>query len=290
MIMEEDLKLIQERYLLNVFEKYSDLQIKYEKEDKHYINVKIEPYVICLEYNWKQEIWMSIQHIIFDQNNEERDYPIFPNAEDIGRLIYDKVKFIKGNYVINCSVDSWSQNVETFLSNIKKNKANLYHVLDNSTLRFPDGTMKIKRKNWKSPARLIDIHQEYEKGFVQVIKKDKQPLYDNSPYLFGSNGTYVSAEEKYYVLKFKVFRPSQERFQTINEYINVEKFIRDYYLPKIQRERMSSKLLEEINQRITNLKLDVVTRDFDKYGAVSINATYIPIGFNSWEDYLKTIL
>jgi hypothetical protein len=58
----------------------------------------------------------------------------------------------------------------------------------------------------------------------------------------------------------------------------------------MQRERMSPKLLEEINQRITNLKLDVVTRDFDKYGAVSINATYNPIGFDSWDDYLKSIL
>ena len=65
--MEEDNKLIQEKNLLDVFEKYSDLQIKYEKEDKHYIDVKIEPYVICLEYNWKQEIWMSILHTIFDK-------------------------------------------------------------------------------------------------------------------------------------------------------------------------------------------------------------------------------
>lgn len=91
------------------------------------------------------------------------------------------------------------------------------------------------------------------------------------------------------MLKIKVLRPRQELFQSINEYINVEKFIREYYLPKIQRERMSSKLLEEINQRIANLKLDVVTRDFDKYGAVSINATYLPLGFDSWEEYLKTI-
>ena len=288
--MEEYNKLIQEKNLLDVFEKYSDLQIKYEKEDKHYIDVKIEPYIICLEYNWKQEIWMSILHTIFDQNDEERDYPIFPNAEDIGRLIYDDIKFVKGKYVINCSVDSWSQDVETILSNIKKNRPTLYHVLDNSTLRFPDGMMKTRRTDWKSPARLIDIHQESEKGFVQGIKKDEQSLYDNSPYLFGSNGTYVGPEEKYYVLKFKVLRPRQELFQPINEYINVEKLIREYYLPKMQRERMSSKLLEEINQRITNLKLDVVTRDFDKYGAVSINATYNPIGFDSWDDYLKSIL
>lgn len=288
--MEEYNKLIQEKNLLDVFEKYSDLQIKYKKEDRHYIDVKIEPYIICLEYNWKQEIWMSILHTIFDQNDEERDYPIFPNAEDVGRLIYDSIKFVRGKYVINCSVDSWSQDVETILSNIKKNRPTLYHVLDNSTLRFPDGMMKTRRTDWKSPARLIDIHQESEKGFVQGIKKDEQSLYDNSPYLFGSNGTYVGPEEKYYVLKFKVLRPRQELFQPINEYINVEKLIREYYLPKMQRERMSSKLLEEINQRITNLKLDVVTRDFDKYGAVSINATYNPIGFDSWDDYLKSIL
>ena len=288
--MEEDNKLIQEKYLLDVFEKYSDLQIKYKKEDKHYIDVKIEPYVICLEYNWKQEIWMSILHTIFDKNDEERDYPIFPKAEDVGRLINDDIKFVKGKYVINCSVDSWYQDVETILSNIKKNRPTLYHVLDNSTLRFPDGMMKTRRTDWKSPARLIDIHQESEKGFVQGIKKDEQSLYDNSPYLFGSNGTYVGPEEKYYVLKFKVLRPRQELFQPINGYINVEKLIREYYLPKMQRERMSSKLLEEINQRITNLKLDVVTRDFDTYGAVSINATYKPIGFDSWDDYLKSIL
>ena len=58
--MEEDNKLIQEKNLLDVF-KNSDFQIKYEKkENKHYIDVKNEPYIICLEYNWKQEIWMSI--------------------------------------------------------------------------------------------------------------------------------------------------------------------------------------------------------------------------------------
>ena len=252
--MEEDNKLIQEKNLLDVFEKYSDLQIKYEKEDKHYIDVIIEPYVICLEYNWKQEIWMSILHTIFDKKDEERDYPIFPNAEDIGRLIYGNIKFVRGKYVINCFGDSFFQDVETILSNIKKNRPTLYHILENSTLRFPNGMMKIKRKNWNSPARLIDIHQESEKEFVQGIKKDEQSSYDNSPYLFGTNGTYVGPEEKYYVLKFNVLRPRQELFQPINGYINVERLIREYYLPKMQRERMSSKLLGKINQRITNLK------------------------------------
>jgi len=117
-------------------------------------------------------------------------------------------------------------------------------------------------------AVIVDIHQEFEKGFVRI------------------NGTYLSPEEKYYVLKYKIPFSGKEQFH----YANISTFIREYYLPKMQRERMSPKLLEEINQRITNLKLDVVTRDFDEYGAVSIYATYKPIGFDSWDDYLKSIL
>lgn len=117
-------------------------------------------------------------------------------------------------------------------------------------------------------AVIVDIHQESEKGFVRI------------------NGTYLSPEEKYYVLKYKILFSGKDQFH----YANISTFIREYYLPKIQRERMSSKLLEEINQRIANLMLDVVTQDFDKYGAVSINATYKPVGFDSWDDYLKSIL
>lgn len=53
--MEENKRLILEKNLLNVFEKYGDLQIKYNKDDKHYIDIKIDPYVVCLEYNWNYE-------------------------------------------------------------------------------------------------------------------------------------------------------------------------------------------------------------------------------------------
>lgn len=279
---------VQEKNLLNVFEKYGDLQIKYNKDD--YIDIKIYPYVIRFEYNWKQEIWMSIQHIIIDRNYEERPYPIFPNADILISLIHDNLKFVKGKYVISSSIETWPQTIEEILSNIKKNLSAIFSVFDNSTMRFPDGTMKVKRKVWKSHALLVDIHQEAVRDFIQGIKKDRQPFYDNTPYLYGSNGTYVGPEVRYYVLKYKVLRPRQELFNSEFRYVYIEKFIREYFLPKIKRERMSANLLEEINQRLSKTKLDVFTREFDEYGVVSINATYAPIGFNSWEDYLKTIL
>ncbi len=275
-----------------VLDRHEDIPVKHQKDDKgkHYIDVTINSYKICLEYNWRQEVWMSVEHITIDKNNEERLYPIFPNANDLSSLIHDKIKFVKGKYVINSSIESWPQTIGAILSNIKKNMSVLSSILDNSTLRFPDGTMKVKRKVWKSPAIIVDVYQESEKGFVQGIKKAEQPLYDNSPGIFGSNGTYVSPEEKYYVLKYKVLRPRQELFHSINGYINIEKFIRDYYLPKIKRERMSANLMEEIHQKLSTIKIDVVTRDFDEYGAVSINATYLPKGFDSWNDFLKHCL
>lgn len=283
---------IQESYLQTVIDRHSDLQIKHGKDNngKHYIDVTIAPYEICLEYNWNQEIWMSIQHIIVDQNNEERPYPIFPNADILMSLIILNLKFVKGKYVIGSSIESWIQTIDEILSNIRMNKGTLSSVLDNSTKRFPDGTMKVKRKVWKSTALLVDIHQESEKGLIQGIKKAEQPFYDNTPYLYGSNGTYVGPEEKYFVLKYKVLRPRQESFYSENRYTYIEKFIREQYLPKIQRERMSANLLEIINKKLSGIKMNVVTRDFDQYGAVSINATYLPLGFESWEEFLKTII
>ena len=282
----------QEKSLLNVLEKYSDLQIKHTKDDKGRCNIDviIEPYDICFEYNRKQDIWMSIQHITKDKNNEERPYPIFPNANILISLIHDNLKFVKGRYVISCFVESWPQTIGEILSNIKKNLSAISSVFENSTMRFPDGTMKVKRKVWKSHALLVDIHQESVRDFIQGVKKDRQPFYDNTPYLYGSNGTYVGPEEKYFVLTYKVLRPRQESFYSENRYTYIEKFIREQYLPQIQRERMSANLLEEINKKLSGIKLDVVTRDFDQFHAVSINASYLPLGFYSWEDYLKTIL
>lgn len=129
------------------------------------------------------------------------------------------------------------------------------------------------------PAVLVDIHQESKKDFVQGVKKDGHSLSDNS------HSPDVIQEEKCHVLKYKVHGPRQELFH----YANVDKFIRDFYLPKNKEERMSAKLLEEINERLSNTKLDVVTQDVDESGEVSVYAKYLPQGFDSWEDYLKTV-
>lgn len=125
-------------------------------------------------------------------------------------------------------------------------------------------------------AILVDVHEEPNKEFVLNAPTNKQSLAsDNSC-------SYVT-DDKYYVLKYKVFCSGLEQFH----YANIGKFIEEYYLPKIKSERISAGILEEISQRLSRRKLEVVTRDFDETGAVSVYATYLPKGYDSWDDYLK---
>lgn len=280
-------KEAQEKVLEKALEKYNDLQIEYQKNNKgkYIIDILIEPFTISLEYSWKQEIRMSLSH-----RTEESEHPIFPNAEDIKNLIFDKVKFVRGEYVFSSAVESWPQDIETILLNIRNNIDQLLRLFDNSTLRFPDGTMKVRRKMWKSPARMVGISLVSEREKIQKIKKKQQPLYDNTPGLYGSNGTYVTAEERYYVLEYKIFRPKQERYYPLTIIEEIDNFLKSYYLPKLQRQKMSASLLEEINRKLSTINFDVVTRDFDEKGAVSNNAVYLPNGFESWFNFLKSIL
>ena len=88
------------------------------------------------------------------------------------------------------------------------------------------------------PAVLVDIHQESKKDFVQGVKKDEHSLSDNS------HSPDVIQEEKCHVLKYKVHGPRQELFH----YANVDKFIRDFYLPKNKKKRSLAKLLKEIKE------------------------------------------
>lgn len=287
MVAEQQITL---KKIVGKFSSSNDLKIRYESDKVPIILiVDIGTFMFNLEYNWKQEIWMSVWHKTKYNNNEETAHPIFPKADDLKPFIFDRIKFVKGKYVLNSSFKSWPKDIELILTNIRNNIPVLTEFLDNNTLRFPDGTMKVIYKKWKSPAVIKGICQESSREFLQGIKKSQQPFYDNSPGLFGSNGTYAGYEERRYYLKYKVIRPSQELYISQTDKVDIESFIRDYYLPKLQRKRMSAILEDEINNKLKTIKIDVVTHDFDEDGAVSADATYLPVGFKSWDEYLRSV-
>lgn len=262
--------------IANLKEKFKMLAVSFSSNEEirlSYIEYKGESfgvvinlgdYTIYINHKLYQEIWICIRHIITRRNTES--HPIFPKADDLSPLIGVKLRFVKGSYVFDSSFDTLYNDVEKIVSNIRKNSSALIPILESSTLRFPDGTMKVRRKSWKSPARIKGIFQESRYG----VESD--------------------FEEKYYVLRIMILRPSQEDYDPLFYDIDIEGYIRKNLLPKLHRERMSSNLRDEINKKLAMQKIDVITFDFDDDGAVSIDATYLPTGYKSWGDHLKTIL
>lgn len=251
------------------------------------IVVNLGDFAIYIKHKSYHEIWICVRHIITLRNTEI--HPIFPKADDLSPLIGEKLRFIKGSYVFDSSFDTLYNDVEKVVSNIRKNSSALIPILESSTLRFPDGTMKVRRKSWKSPAIIMGIDQKSSRELIQGVKKDRQSYYDDAFDIFGSNGTYVGYEEKYYVLKIKILRPSQEDYEPFIYDIDIENYIRKDLLPNLHRERMSTNLRDEINKKLAKQKVDVIRHDFDEDGAVSKDAKFLPIGFKSWEEYLKSL-
>ncbi len=275
--------------LVSSFSSNKDIRLSYieYKGESFGIIIHLGDYDIYINHKFYQEIWICIRHIITLRNKEI--HPIFPKADDLCPLIWERLRFVRGSYVFVSSFDTLYNDVEKIVSNIRKNYSALIPILDSSTLRFPNGTMKVRRKSWKSPARIKGIYQESNRDFIQGIKKSDQPTYDNMPGHFGSNGTYVGYEEKYYVLRIKILRPSQEDYEPFTYNIEIENFIRKYLLPKLQRERMSSNLRDEINKKLAKQQVVVITHDFDEDGTVSVDATYLPVGFKSWYEHLRSL-
>lgn len=276
---------------MKTFSTNDNIQIQYLDSygESFGLYVDIGSYAFYLEHKLNHSIRIDIVHKTKDKNDHEAVHSIFPKADDLKPLICDRLRFVKGAYIFNSTNDCLYKDIEGVVSNINKKFSTLILLFNNSTLRFPDGTMKVRRKSWKSPAIIKGIYQESNQDVIQEIKKSDQPTYDNMPGLFGSNGTYVGYEERSYLLKVIIIRPGQDVFEPLVDKINIEDFIRDYYLPKLQRQRMSPNLRDEMNQILAKQKLEVITTNFDNDGAVSADATYFPIGFNSWDDYLKSI-
>lgn len=252
--------------LVSSFSSNKDIRLSYieYKGESFGIIIHLGDYDIYINHKFYQEIWIYIRHIITLRNKEI--HPIFPKADDLCPLIWERLRFVRGSYVFASSFDTLYNDVEKIVSNIRKNSSALIPILDSSTLRFPNGTMKVRRKSWKSPARIKGIFQESRYG----VESD--------------------FEEKYYVLRIKILRPSQEDYEPFTYNIEIENFIRKYLLPKLQRERMSSNLRDEINKKLAKQKVVVITNDFDENGAVSVDATYHHIDFKSWEEFLKSKL
>lgn len=145
----------------------------------------------------------------------------------------------------------------------------------------------MNRTSWYSKAKILEVKYEYPiLRMISGVKKDKQDFYDNSPFLHGSNGTYVENSSKFFNLHFIVYsidpihtelKPSVFE-QDINDYMRYK------LMPHYNWERMTTGRLEFLNNKLRDIKLKVITFDMEE---APIYRNYVPYDYNNrWEDFL----
>ena len=146
-----------------------------------------------------------------------------------------------------------------------------------------------KHNYWRSYGRILSFKNEYPvRRFVDGIKKDKQLIYDNSPWLHGSNGTYVTNEPPFWCLVYSVYKPGPGEQRTWKYEMDLDDYMRKSFLPSRGWSRVSPKRLNSIHDKILGKKLELMSTEYLDEG--EIGKVFVPYGFESWEQYFDEVL
>lgn len=212
----------------------------------------------------------------------------FPR-KDYPNYLPQRVKYYDGYYHMPVTMDNWQQGMQKILITVLENRKALERDCERACFRDKQGNSKKQWTEWKSSAKIISVDNRNSGGVIQGIKKNKQADYDSSPYCAGSNGSYRFFGENEWLMTIRVKRYSQDYLPPRKYWESMDCFMKQRLLPAIGRQRVSSNLKEDILKQLQKDKLTVVTKSFGIDGIVSEDATFLPVGFRSWDDYLETV-
>ena len=259
---------------------------KYESFD-YYIELDLEPYVAKISY--ENELRLEFYQKISDYDNNTL-YSIMPKKEYVPNFIIQNGKYQSGGYVFKLAkLTDISKIIIKMIDLIRQNQSALISFCNNSTNWNPDGTKKRKFDSWKTDAKIIKISKEMPiQRMIQGISKQEQSSYDNSPFLHGSNGTYIENTNPIWCLTFKVKRLAYEVDKPEYLTLNIHNYITSILMPKLGWEKITVNRLEKVNDMIKNKPLKVVTYDMDQD---PIYREFIPDDSKSnWDSVLNELL
>lgn len=253
----------------------------------YYIRLDLEPYVA--EISLKNELRLEFYQKISEYDNNTL-YSIMPNKEYVPNFIIQNGKYNSGGYVFKLSqLTDFSTIIIKMVDLIRQNQSSLISFCNKSTNLNPDGTKKREFDSWKTDAKIIKISKEMPiRRMIQGISKHKQSSYDNSPFLHGSNGTYIENTNAFWYLTFKVKRLAYEVDKPEYLTVNIHNYITSKLMPKLGWEKLTVNRLAKVNDIIKNKPLKVVTYDMDE---PPIYREFIPDDSKSnWDSVLNELL
>lgn len=253
----------------------------------YYIRLDIGLYVA--EISLKNELRLEFYQKISEYNNNTL-YSIMPKKEYVPNFIIENGKYHSGGYVFKfAQLTDFSTIIIKMVDLIRQNQSLLISFCNNSTNWNPDGTKKREFDSWKTDAKIIKISKKMPiQRMIQGISKQKQSSYNNSPFLHGSNGTYVDNINSIWYLTFKVKRLAYEVDKPEYLTFNIHNYITSKLMPKLGWKKITKNRLTKVNDMIKNKPLKVVTYDMDD---PPIYREFIPYGSNSnWDSVLNELL
>lgn len=279
-----------EKVLLELSKRNLETSLTAEKNNDsflYFIRLDLEPYVA--EISLKNELRLEFYQKI-SKYDDYTLYSIMPKKEYVPDFIIQNGEYHCGGYVFELAqLTDFSTIIIKLVDLIMQNQSLLISFCNNSTNWNPDGTKKREFDSWKTDAKIIKISKEMPiRRMFQGIPKQEQSSYDNSPFLHGSNGTYVENTNASWYLTFRVKRLAYEVDKPECFTIDIHQYITSKLMPKLGWEKITANRLTKVNDMIKNKPLKVVTYDMDK---PPIHREFIPYGSNSsWDSILDELL
>lgn len=258
------------------------------KSNPKQIEVNIsELFAAEIYYNWDYFIQITFVQQVTDSNGYCSKVELPIRWKVVPDWLKELAEYHYGRLRRKVTIENWIDIMLDTAEKLYNHRADVIDFCQSSSNIDEHGDMKKAYKEWKTKGLILSLQKIMPLVHSYHAKKDQQHIYDNSPFLHGSNGTYVENASPYWNLVIKVRRPSYECPEPLKLNIDIHEYVTEVLMPKLGWERMTQERQNMLIGRLKGVKLDIITKDTDK---PALYRDFLPLGFKSWGEYLDTII
>ena len=246
-----------------------------------------EQYVAEIEFKWNTILRIRLYQYVKDRYGDKTMYEVVPRWKVIPEWLRDSAKFNRGHFEKDVDHENWIDILMGAAAELKEHSKDVVTMCNLSSNTDEEGNAKTVYKTWKTKGRIMSLTKEMPIAHMFHAKTGEQPSYENSPYVHGSNGTYVENVQPYWSLNIKIKRPSLEVAQPLKTNIDIHDYITKSLMPRLEWGRITEQRLEILNEILAGTDMELVTTDTTE---AALYRNFLPVGFKTWGEYLDSII
>lgn len=246
-----------------------------------------ELYVAEIEFKWNTTLRIQLYQYVKDSYGFKTMHKVIPRWKIIPDWMKATAKFNHGHFEKEVDHENWIDILMDTAAKLKENGKDVISLCDLSSNTDEDGYSKNVYKTWKTNGQILSLSKELPIAHIYHAKKGEQVNYERSPFVHGSNGTYVENVQPYWSLNIKIDKPSLEMAQPLKTNIDIHDYITQSLMPRLKWGRITGQRLERLKEILAGIEMKLVTADTTK---AALYRNFLPVGFKNWDDYLDSII